>query len=118
MHTALDPLPQRDIITMHEAFPYFAAEFDLHIAAVVQREPDSQPSAKEIADTIALIRASEVAAVFVEPQYDRTAADTIAAESGIPIYTLDPIVTGPETADAYLNGMRENLAVLKTAMQG
>jgi len=49
MHAALDPLPQRDIITMHEAFPYFAAEFDLHIAAVVQREPDSQPSAKEIA---------------------------------------------------------------------
>ena len=34
MHLALDNLPNKDIVTFHEAFPYFAAEFKLKIAAV------------------------------------------------------------------------------------
>jgi zinc transport system substrate-binding protein len=28
----------RSIITFHEAFPYFAREFNLHVAAVIERE--------------------------------------------------------------------------------
>ena len=43
MHSALDHVKNKDIITFHEAFPYFAEEFGLHIAAVINREPDSQP---------------------------------------------------------------------------
>ena len=48
MHAELDNLPNRDIITFHEAFPYFAEEFNLNIAGVIEIEPDSEPSAKEI----------------------------------------------------------------------
>ena len=54
----LTPLPNRDIVTLHEAFPYFAEEFGLTIVGTVQREPDSQPSARELADTIRLIRST------------------------------------------------------------
>lgn len=117
MHEALDSLPHRDVITMHEAFPYFAEEFHLNIVGVVNREPDSQPSAKEIAKTIDLIRGTDVTAVFVEPQYSTSAADIIASESGIPVYTLDPASTGGDDPDAYLDAMEANLAVLKTALQ-
>ena len=52
MHTELDNLPNRDIITFHEAFPYFAEEFNLNIAGVIEIEPDSEPSAKEIEEII------------------------------------------------------------------
>src|SRR5208283_414562 len=52
MGTELLPYKDRKIITFHEAFPYFAQEFGLKIAAVVEREPGSEPSAKELADTI------------------------------------------------------------------
>ena len=117
MHQALDPLPNREIVTMHEAFPYFAEEFHLHIAGVVNREPDSQPSAKELAETIDLIRQTGVTAVFAEPQYSVSAADIIAAESGVSVYTLDPASTGDDDPDAYLHAMESNLAVLKTALQ-
>ena len=64
MHEALDDLPNRDIITFHEAFPYFAEEFDLHIVKVVNREPDSQPSAKELADTC-LLYTSNNSSIFI-----------------------------------------------------
>lgn len=116
MHRELDSLPNRDIVTFHEAFPYFAEEFNLHIVAVVNREPDSQPSARELADAIRLIQSTGVKAVFAEPQYSESAAQVISNESGATLYLLDPAVTGEDDPDAYLNAMRGNLEVLKQAL--
>ena len=117
MHKELDNLPNRDIITFHEAFPYFAQEFNLRIAKVINREPDSQPSAKELAETIRLIRSTKVKAVFAEPQYPSSAANVVAKESGVKVYTLDPSVTGKNDLNAYLDAMKENLKVLKEALK-
>jgi zinc transport system substrate-binding protein len=117
LHAAIDPLPNRDIVTFHEAFPYFAQEFDLNIAAVVEREPDSQPSAAELVQTIDLIRELKIQAVFVEPQYAADTAETIARETGVPVFILDPASSGPlEDPDAYLNIMWQNGEVLVQAL--
>ena len=48
MHSTLDNIAHKDIITFHEAFPYFAEEFGLNIVGVIEIEPDSEPSAKEV----------------------------------------------------------------------
>ena len=114
----LAPFAGAEIITFHEAFPYFAEEFDLHIVKVVNREPDSQPSAKELADTIRLIESTDVKAVFAEPQYSTDAAQIIAQESGATVYLLDPVVTGENDKDAYLRAMEQNMEVLKEALGG
>ena len=116
MHSALDHVKNKDIITFHEAFPYFAEEFGLHIAAVINREPDSQPSAKELADTIRLVRETGVKALFVEPLYPETSADIIAAETGAQVYVLDPAVSGEWDKNAYLTAMEINLQVLEQAL--
>ena len=116
MHAELDGAKQKNIITFHEAFPYFAKEFDLNIAAVVNREPDSQPSARELAETIRLIKRLGVRAVFAEPQYPQSAADIVAKESGATVYLLDPGVTGANDKNAYLDAMEQNLTVLKRAL--
>lgn len=117
MHSELAPYKGRTIITFHEAFPYFAREFGLKIAAVVQREPGSEPSAKELADTVEIIKKSNIAALFSEPQYPASAARTIAEETGTKVYVLDPAVTGPDSYDSYINIMENNLKVLKQAFQ-
>lgn len=116
MHSALDHVKNKDIITFHEAFPYFAEEFGLHIAAVINREPDSQPSAKELADTIRLVRETDVKALFVEPLYPETSADIIAAETSAQVYVLDPAVSGEWDKNAYLTVMESNLQVLEQAL--
>ncbi|MDT3701217.1 MAG: metal ABC transporter substrate-binding protein [Thermincola sp.] len=117
MHQSLDNVKTRDIVTFHEAFPYFAKEFNLNIVAVVEREPGSQPSAGELADTIKVVRESKVKALFAEPQYPAKAAETIARETGAKVYDLDPAVTGPMEPDAYLNIMNNNLKVLEEALK-
>ena len=116
MQSELAPFKGKKIITFHEAFPYFAQEFGLEIAAVVEREPGSEPSAKELAETVDLIRNSGIKSLFSEPQYPVTAADTIAKETGAIVYVLDPAVTGPDDPDAYLNIMEKNLTTLKKAL--
>ncbi len=121
MTAELAPFKGARIVTFHEAFPYFADEFGLEIAAVVQREPGSDPSARELAETIELIRKSGVRAVFAEPQFPARGAAAITAETGAKFGVLDPVVTGPGEAaaakDAYVAAMEKNLAVLKQALQ-
>ena len=117
MHKGLENIQTRDIITFHEAFPYFASEFGLRIAAVIEREPGSEPSAKEIAETIEIVRKARVKALFAEPQYPAKAAETIARETGAKLYTLDPAVTGPMTKDAYIETMERNLSELQKALR-
>lgn len=117
MHQALDGLNNRDIITFHEAFPYFAEEFDLNIVGVIEREPNTEPNAKQLAETIEIIKNLKVKALFAEPQYSVKIAETIAQETGATVYTLDPAVTGPMEADAYITIMDRNLEVLKEALQ-
>lgn len=119
MHNEIDQLPNRNIVTFHEAFPYFAQEFNLNIVRVIEREPGSEPSPKELEETIAKIKELQVKALFAEPQYPAGAANTIAKESGTQVYTLDPVVTGEASNDydAYINKMKKNMQVLKAALQ-
>lgn len=116
MDATLRSVRRRDVITFHEAFPYFAHEFNLVIAGIIEREPGSSPSAAEMATLIQLIRTSGVKTLFVEPQYPAKVASSIARETGATLYTLDPVVSGPASTNAYLMIMERNLAELKRAL--
>ncbi|MGE5308677.1 MAG: metal ABC transporter substrate-binding protein [Deltaproteobacteria bacterium] len=118
MEKELAPFRGRQIITFHEAFPYFAREFGLRVAAVIEREPGSSPSARELAQTVDIVRRAGIKALFVEPQYSPAAAETIARETGTRVNVLDPAVTGPDEPDAYLAVMERNLETLKQALGG
>jgi zinc transport system substrate-binding protein len=119
MKEELKDLKIRDIITFHEAFPYFAQEFGLRIAAVIVNKPGTVPSAGELANTMEIIRKNNIKVLFIEPQYSGKAANTISSETGAKIFTLDPIVTGPSDAspDSYERAMEENLKVLVEALK-
>lgn len=120
MHAALDTAPNKDIVTFHEAFPYFAKEFGLNIISVVEREPGTEPTPAELKETIEQVKKLPVKVLFTEPQYSPSAAETIARETGAKIYTLDPVVTGEandQAINAYIDTMKKNMETLKTALQ-
>ena len=120
MRTALAPFVGMPIVTFHEAFPYFAREFRLEVAGVIEREPGTEPSARELADIVKLVRARGVKALFAEPQFSEQSAQVIARETGVEVYELDPVATGPADPDeargAWLSAMEKNLAVLQKAL--
>ena len=120
MHAELDTVPNKDIVTFHEAFPYFAKEFGLNIISVVEREPGTEPTPAELQETIEQVKKLPVKVLFTEPQYSPSAAETIARETGAKIYTLDPVVTGEandQALNAYIDTMKKNMETLKTALQ-
>ena len=120
MHKELDGVPHKDIVTFHEAFPYFAEEFHLHILGVIEREPGADPTPAELEKTIDEVKTLPVKVLFTEPQYSPAAAETISRETGAQMYVLDPVVTGeatPAAKDAYLVAMRKNMETLKAALQ-
>lgn len=119
LKTTLADVPNKNIVTFHEAFPYFARAYGLHVAAVVNHEPGDALSPAELAELVRTIRDLGNPPLFTEPQYDDMAAQTISRETGAPIYTLDPVVTGPESdvpLTYYEDRMRENMQTLLVAL--
>lgn len=120
LRAGLADLPHKDVITFHEAFPYFANAYGLNVVGVVNREPGDALSPAQLAKLVQVVRELGVPPLFVEPQYDDMAARTLADETGAQVYTLDPVVTGP-VGDAaltyYEEAMRTNMQTLQVALQ-
>jgi zinc transport system substrate-binding protein len=121
MKSSLAPYAGTPIVTFHEAFPYFARDYKLDLVGVIAREPGTEPSARELADTIGLVRERKVKALFAEPQFADKSAQVISRETGVKVYELDPVVTGPsessEARGAFLRAMEKNLVVLQEALR-
>jgi zinc transport system substrate-binding protein len=115
--SGLEGIARRDIVTFHEAFPYFARAYGLHIVAVMAAEPDDALSPQMLSDIINKVSAAGNPPLFTEPQYSSAAARVIAAETGAMVYELDPIVTGDGALTAYEDAMRTNLRVLREALR-
>lgn len=115
----LSALPNKDVITFHEAFPYFAKAYGLHVAAVVNHEPGDALSPAQMAELVRTVQSLGNPPLFTEPQYDDMAAQTLSRETGAEVYSLDPVVTGPESdipLTYYEDKMRENMQTLLTAL--
>lgn len=121
MKSSLAPYAGTPIVTFHEAFPYFARDYNLDLVGVIAREPGTEPSARELADTIGLVRERKVKALFAEPQFPDKSAQVISRETGVKVHELDPVVTGPsepsEARGAFLRAMEKNLGVLQEALR-
>ncbi len=119
LRAGLAGLKRRDIITFHEAFPYFANAYGLHVAAVMTYEPEDTLSPRTLIRLIREVEELGRPPLFIEPQYENIAARTVARESGASIWTLDPVVTSPGgdvPLDWYETCMRSNMRVLQEAL--
>jgi len=106
----------RKIVTFHNAFDYFARDFNLQVVDVIEVVPGHQPSAGELAKMIRRIKNFGVAAIFSEPQYPEKVANVLADETKIPVYPLDPVATGDGKPETYEKIMRKNIQILIKAL--
>ncbi|WP_448811885.1 metal ABC transporter substrate-binding protein [Agromyces bauzanensis] len=83
------PVEQRLLVTNHDAFTYFVDAYDItFVGSVIPSFDDNaEPSAAEIDDLVAKIRATGVQAVFSEASISPKAAQTIAREAGVTVYS-------------------------------
>ncbi len=106
----------RKIVTFHAIFDYLAQDTGLVIVASIEVEPGHEPSATRMAQLIETIKTEKPAAIFSEPQYPARAAEMLARETGVPLYSLDSTASGLLDPNAYLDAMEHNLETLRLAL--
>ena len=84
----LKALSCRELVTFHDGFSYFARAFRLTIAAAMEIEEGSEPSAREIETIIHLVEDRQIPAVFCEENGETLTAQTVANETGAALYAL------------------------------
>ena len=109
---ALSDLSCRQLVTFHDGFSYFADAFSLTIAAAMEVESGSEPSAKELEHIIAIVKDRQIPAVFCETNGDAGSAEVVARETGCGVWTLDMAISSSD----YFAAMRENIDIVKEAL--
>ncbi len=105
------------IVTTHDAFPYFADDFDIEIVDVIEREEGQSPTQKELKSIINNIKENDVCGIFIEPDYSNKLAQTIASESNVKVYTLDSITSGNGDIFDYENKMKQNIETIRESIK-
>ena len=107
--TRMSTIPEanRTVIAFHDAFPYFAAAYGLHIDGTIVAAPGQDPSAGSIARLVNTVRTDNVKAIFTEAQFNDELARTIAAETGVAVVSnLYDDTVGDPPEDTYVGVMR------------
>jgi zinc transport system substrate-binding protein len=107
---------RRTIVTFHGSMGYYAARYQLTIAAVIEPFPGREPTARYVSDVLAAIQRTHAAALFSEPQLDRHPAQVIAEQSRVPLFEVDP-VGGTPGRDSYERLMLANTDAFERALR-
>jgi ABC-type Zn uptake system ZnuABC Zn-binding protein ZnuA len=103
------PAANRVVVSFHDAFPYFAAAYGLTVVGTIVDSPGQDPSAGQIADLVAKIKASGAKAIFAEAQFNDALATAVAGETGATVVTdLYDDTLGDPPQDTYVGIMRWN----------
>lgn len=106
-----------EVIAFHGAFTYMADELGLDLVYMIDMDEETALSAGDVATIVDEINNHQIRFLFAERQYSKEAATNIAKETGAKVYELETLVSGETDIDAYLNGMNQNLTILKSAFQ-
>ncbi len=102
--------------TMHSGYDYLLQELGLQVTAVIEPRHGVEPTARQLADTVGRIKAANVNVLFAEKYYASKLSDTIQDATGVKMYSISHISSGPYTQDKFVEEMRENLDTLAAAI--
>ncbi len=113
------PADRRKVISTHDAFGYFAAEYGIQFVAPLGVSTETEPSARDIAVIIGQIKAQKIPAVFLENISDDRLIRRIAAETGAKVggTLISDGLTGEKgPAPTYIDMVRHNIKALTSAL--
>ena len=113
--STLAPLPNKNLVTFHDAFPYLAARYKLNYVGAISEFPEKDPTPKQLAALVDKIRSLKVGVLFAENGYAPGLLKKIASETGAKVSELDTLEVGQGTPTAYLDRMGTNLESLRKA---
>lgn len=85
------PQTRRKLVSGHDSLGYFADRYGFEVVGTVipGQTTSLEPSARDLADLIAVVRQEGVAAVFTEVATPQSLARVVADETGAQVVELD-----------------------------
>jgi len=111
----LEPLKQRKLITFHESFNYFAAEYNLEVVGVFELAPGKEPTPQYLVSLQNSARQHKITAVFSEPQLSPDVIRPFVQDLGLELFILDP-EGGVPGRESYFDLMRYNAQIIAQAL--
>ncbi|MBQ3030280.1 MAG: zinc ABC transporter substrate-binding protein, partial [Agathobacter sp.] len=105
----------KETIMFHCAFDYVAEEYGLDVAFCMDLDEERQVSAGEVAEVLEVIEEHGVKYIFAEELYGASMCEMIQKEADIKVIYLDTLNRGEYDADSYIEGMRNNLKLIRDA---
>lgn len=119
--TELSNLSNDTIVVAHEAFGYLCEEYGLHQEGIEGLTADSEPDSARMKEIIDFCKENHIKVIFFEELVSPKVAETVASEIGAKTMVLNPIegLTAEQEAEGldYIGLMKQNLEMLKTALQ-
>jgi ABC-type Zn uptake system ZnuABC Zn-binding protein ZnuA len=114
---AIGRLSNRDLVTYHRSWSYFATAFGLQVVATIEPVPGIPPTARHLNDLIAVIRERQVPAALEEPYFSEDPGKLLARQTGIRILRLSSMCADT-TADSYFAHFEQLFAELAASQGG
>lgn len=108
------PSPLR-IATFHNAFSYYAADYNIAVVTTFEEFPGKEPSPQYVATFTRKLAADRIAVVFTEPQSSAQALEPFAKDLNVQLRELDDLGGTTKERDSYLNIVRFNTAQIEYA---
>ena len=106
-----------EVILFHCAYDYVAEDLDLETAFCMDLDEERQVSAGEVAEVLEVIEHHGVKYIFAEALYGTDMCEMVQKEADVEVIYLDPLNRGEYEADSYIEGMRNNLKLIREAFQ-
>lgn len=108
LRNRLDRVTHRKFLVFHPSWGYFADTYGLQQLAI--EASGKEPGPRSLANIIALARQENIRVIFVQPQFSRTTANTVARAIGGKVIPIDPLAENyidnlHKAADAFLTSL-------------
>ncbi|GCL47829.1 metal ABC transporter solute-binding protein, Zn/Mn family [Microcystis aeruginosa] len=117
------PASQRQLVTTHDAFQYYAHAYGLKVAGtLIGISTEEQPSAQTVKNLADAIKNLQVAAIFAETTINPALITTVAEEAGVKLAPQqlysDSIGAVGTRGDSYVKMLKENTRSIVESLGG
>ena len=105
----------QNIIIFHEAYEYVADDFSMNACYLLDLDEERSVSAGEVKQVIGAIKDDGVSVILAEELYGKSMGDTVSRETDVHMVYIDPLNRGEYDKDSYLDGMEQNIELIKDA---
>ena len=109
--SALSSIENRQLVTFHNSFAYFARDYDLEVIGTFEPTAGREPTSQDLIQLTHAIEDAGVTTIYSEPQLSTAPLQAFLEDNNVSVAVLDPL-GGVETRTSYIDLMLYNAEII------